>query len=71
MILFDTEPDIVAFIETNLKTQEKIAVSGYTWVGINWQHKEGGGVGYFIKNTKVLVLLNQTTIQLQKYCGSS
>ena len=51
MILFDTEPDIVAFIETNLKTEEKIAVSGYTWVGINWQHKEGGGVGYFIKNT--------------------
>ena len=33
MILFDTEPDIAAFVETNLKTQEKIAVSGYTWDG--------------------------------------
>ena len=33
MILFDTEPDIAAFAETNLKTQEKIAVSGYTWDG--------------------------------------
>ena len=32
MILFDAEPDIAAFVETNLKTQEKIAVSGYTWV---------------------------------------
>ena len=33
MVLFDTEPDIAAFVETNLKTQEIIAVSGYTWVG--------------------------------------
>ena len=33
MILFDTEPDIAAFVETNLKTQAKIAVSGYTWDG--------------------------------------
>ena len=33
IILFDTEPDIAAFVETNLKTQEKIAVSGYTWDG--------------------------------------
>ena len=51
MILFETEPDIAAFVETNLKTQEKIAVSGYTWVGKNRQHKEEGGVGYFIKNS--------------------
>ena len=51
MILFDTEPDIAAFVETNLKAQEKLAVCGYTWVGKNRQHKEGGGVGYFIKNT--------------------
>ena len=28
MILFETEPDIAAFVETNLKTQEKIAISG-------------------------------------------
>ena len=33
IILFDTEPDIAAFVEINLKTQEKIAVSGYTWDG--------------------------------------
>ena len=51
MILFDTKPDIAAFVETNLKTQEKIAVSGYTWVRKKGQHKEGRGVGYFIKNT--------------------
>ena len=51
MILFDTKPDIAAFVETNLKIQEKIAASGYTWVGKNRQHKEGGGVGCFIKNT--------------------
>ena len=50
MILFDTKPDIAAFVETNLKTQEKIAASGYTWVGKNRQHKEGEGVGCFIKN---------------------
>ena len=50
MVLFNTEPDIAAFVETNLKAQEKIAVSGYTWVGKNRQHKEGGGGGYFIKN---------------------
>ena len=50
MMLFNTEPDIAAFVETNLKAQEKIAVSGYTWVGKNRQHKEGGGGGYFIKN---------------------
>ena len=43
MILFDTEPDIAAFVETNLRAQEEIAVSGYTWVGKNRQHKEGGG----------------------------
>ena len=51
MILFDTEPDVAKFVETNLKTQEKIAVSGYTWVEKNRQHKEGGGAVYFIKNT--------------------
>ena len=50
MILFDTEPDIAAFVETNLETQEKIAVSGYTWVGKERQYK-GGGLGYFIKDT--------------------
>ena len=32
MILFDTEPDIAAFVEKNLKTQENIAVSVYTWI---------------------------------------
>ena len=32
MILFDTEPDIAAFVETNLKTQENMAVSVYTWI---------------------------------------
>ena len=51
MILFETEPDIAAFVETNLKTQEKIAISGSTWVGKSRQHKEGGGGGYFIKNS--------------------
>ena len=49
MILFDTELDIAAFVEKNMKIKEKIAVSGYTWVGKNRQHKEGEGVGYFIK----------------------
>ena len=44
-------PDVAAFVETNLETQEKIATCGYTWVGKNKQHKEGGGVDYFIKNT--------------------
>ena len=51
MILFDIEPDIAVFVEANLKNQEKIAVSGYTWVAKNRQHKEGGGVGHFIKNS--------------------
>ena len=51
MILFETEPDIAAFVETNLKTQEKIAISGYTWVGKHRQHKEWVGVRYFIKNS--------------------
>ena len=32
MILFDTEPDIAAFVETNLKTQENMVVSVYTWI---------------------------------------
>ena len=41
MILFDTEPDIVEFVETTLKSQEKIAVSGFTWVRTNRQHKDG------------------------------
>ena len=53
MILFDTEPDIAAFVETNLRAQEEIAVSGYTWVGKNRQHKEGGG-GIFKHNWKFL-----------------
>ena len=51
LILLDTEPDIAAFVETDLNTQGKIAVSGYTWVGKNRQHKEVGGVGCFIRNT--------------------
>ena len=51
MILFDTEPDIAAFVETNLKTQENIAVSVYTWIEKNRQHKEWGGVGCFMNNT--------------------
>ena len=51
MILFDTEPDIAAFVETNLKTQENIAVIVYTWIEKNRQHKEGGGVGCFMNNT--------------------
>ena len=50
MILFNTEPDIAASVETNLETQEKIAVSGYTYVGKERQYK-GGGLGYFIKDT--------------------
>ena len=50
LILLDTEPDIAAFVETNLNTQGKIAVSGYKWVGKNRQHKDVGGVGYFIRN---------------------
>ena len=44
-------PDVAAFVETNLEIEEKIATSGYTWVRKNKQHKEGGGVDYFIKNT--------------------
>ena len=44
-------PDVAAFVETNLEIEEKIATSGYTWVGKNKQHKKGGGVDYFIKNT--------------------
>ena len=59
MILFDTKPDIAAFVETNLKTQEKIAANGYTWVGKNRQHKEGGGVGCFIKN----IIKNYCTVE--------
>ena len=51
MILFDTKPDKAAFVETNLKIQEKWQSVVYTWVGKNRQHKEGGGAGYFIKNT--------------------
>ena len=51
MMLFDAEPDISAVVETNLKIKEKIAGSGYIWVGKNMQHKEGGVVGYVIKNT--------------------
>ena len=71
IMLFDTEPEIAAFAKKNLKTQEKLGVSGYTWVGKNRQHKEGGGVVYFIKTQlKILVLLNQIAIQLQKYYGS-
>ena len=71
IMLFDTGPEIAAFAKKNLKTKEKLGVSGYTWVGKNRQHKEGGGVVYFIKTQlKILVLLNQTAIQLQKYYGS-
>ena len=51
MILFDIKPNIPAFVQIKPKTQEKIAVSGYTWVGKYRQHKEWRGVGYFIKNT--------------------
>ena len=51
MMLFDAEPDISAVVETNLKIKEKIAGSGYICVGKNMQHKEGGVVGYVIKNT--------------------
>ena len=64
MILFDTEPDIAAFAERNLKTQEKLAVSGYTWVGENRQHKEGGGAGYFIKNTIKNFCKSNTTTEI-------
>ena len=72
MILLYTEPDIAAFVETNLKTQENIAVSVYTWIEKNRQHKEGEGVGCFMNNTiKKFILLNETTIHLQKYYGSS
>ena len=71
-ILFDIKPDVAAFVETNLKTKEKIAVSGYTWVGKNRQHKEGGGVAILLKTQlKIIALLNQITIQLQKCYGSS
>ena len=69
MILFETEPDIAAFVETNLIPKEKLAVSGYTRIGKNRQHKERGGVDCFINKTvsKILALLSQTTIQLRKY----
>ena len=50
IMLFDTGPEIAAFAKKNLKTKEKLGVSGYTWVGKNRQHKEGRGVVYFIKH---------------------
>ena len=51
MILLESQPNMATIVETNLKTLEKIAVSGYTWVEKDRQHKEGGGVGYFIKKS--------------------
>ena len=72
MTLFDIEPDAAAFVETNLKTQEKIAIRGlYGLEKIGSIKKEEKQVILLKAQLKILALLNQTTIQLQKYYRSN
>jgi len=52
------EINIVALAETNLSGNSKIVIPGYKWIGSNRRNKEGGGVGFLVKNS----LLGNTTI---------
>ena len=47
-ILFETQCDIFAITETNLKCKEKVYINGYTWAGKN-RASEGGGIGFLVK----------------------
>ena len=58
-IVYSTECDLYAVIETNLKQNENIFVKGYKWVGKIRQERDGGGVGILIKDT----LINGITIE--------
>ena len=40
-ILFETQCDIFAITDINLKNKEKVNINGYTWIGIN-RASEGG-----------------------------
>ena len=52
MILFQTDPDTAAFVETHLTTTTTKNSSQWLYMGWkNKQHKEGEGAGYFIKNS--------------------
>ena len=64
MILFDTEPDVAAFVGTNLAV-----IHGLEKIG---SIKKDEKQAILLKTQlKILALFNQTTIQLQKYYGSS
>ena len=58
-IVYSTECDLYAVIETNLKQNENIVVKGYKWVGKIRQERDGGGVGILINDT----LINGITIE--------
>ena len=47
----ESQPDIVAIIETHLKKQDEIHIRGYDWVGCNheWAQRGCRGVGLLIK----------------------
>ena len=58
-ILFETQCDIFAITETNLKCKEKVYINGYTWAGKN-RASEGGGIGFLVnKKIKTAITIKQ------------
>ena len=58
-ILFQTQCDIFAITETNLKDKEKVNINGYTWAGKN-RASEGGGIGFLInKKIEAAIIIEQ------------
>ena len=58
-ILFETQCDIFAITDINLKNKEKVNINGYTWIGKN-RASEGGGIGFLINNNiKTAVTIDQ------------
>ena len=41
---------IAAITETHLNANNEVSVTGYQWIGKNRTDREGGGVGFLIRN---------------------
>ena len=54
------EIHIAGITETHLQGKENIYIDGYRWIGKN-RNKDGGGVGFCIKDTLIPAVNNEIT----------
>ena len=52
---------IAGITETHLNGNEQMYIDGYQWYGLSREEKEGGGVGFLIKN-ELTNLIEDTSV---------